>query len=88
MAKLKFDRSINLKLKGLESTKIPQGEVWRVEVGGYKMDVNGVSLLPALNNKSNSIQGMTLGGGTEFKSKADNDGLGGFITGVAFKIIN
>ena len=42
MAKLKFDRSINMKLNTGESVTVPDGEIWRAEAYDCKkLLVNG-----------------------------------------------
>lgn len=60
MAKLKYDRPINI-LRGSDtSVKIPKDEVWKVTVTPGKPDVGGVVLPPSVKlygGGTNSIQG-------------------------------
>ena len=61
MAKLKFDRSINMKLKNDESVTVPDGEIWRVEAyESTKLFINGNKAIEA----NDGIQAIpfTVGG--------------------------
>lgn len=82
MAKLKFDRSINLSLNG-NNTAVPRNEVWKVFLSGPNgssgdLKLNGTKIQN--NNGSNTVGTNLLGGGTNISGT-------GIITGVAFKVI-
>lgn len=81
MAKLKFDRSINLKLKNDESVTVPDDEIWRAEAYDCKkLLVNGEEAVES----SGGVQSIpfTFGGGVKLSTK-----FGVAVTGVAFKVI-
>lgn len=88
MAKLKFDRSINLDLKSNNKMTVPKDEVWKVTIGvdtrekNASLYINDALAYDGFNVRENgaSYLNVTLGGGTEIYGK-----LG--ITGVVFKII-
>ena len=84
MAKLKFDRSINLYLNGNNITSVPQDEIWKVFLSGPNGDsgdlkINRIKV--EWGKGSNTIGTNLLGGGTEISGS-------GTVTGVAFKVIS
>lgn len=47
MAKLKFERLINVDLKFGETVKVPSDEIWRISIyssQGYQVSINSVNL--------------------------------------------
>ena len=83
MAKLKFDRSINLSLKG-NNTAVPQNEVWKVFLSGPNgasgdLKINGITV--EMGTGSHTVGTNLLGGGTNISGT-------GTVTGVAFKVIS
>lgn len=66
MAKLKFDRSINLELNGNNQTSIPRNEVWKVFLSG-----------PYGSTGDLKINGMTVRG-----SAIGTHLLGGVLTSL------
>ncbi|MGF0096016.1 hypothetical protein ACQRC6_06205 [Peptoniphilus sp. SGI.035] len=86
MAKLKFDRVINITLTNEESAYVPRDEVWKgtlvIEKGS---EINGLIILP--DNTSNlCLQGsITLGGGCSIRRFSSGKIS---FTGVAFKVIS
>ena len=64
MAKLKFDRSINLSLKG-NNTAVPQNEVWKVFLSGPNgasgdLKINGITV--EMGTGSHTVGTNLLGG--------------------------
>lgn len=59
MTKLKFDRSINLKLSGSEISTIPMDEVWKVTLN--RCSINGY-LVSAYDTNRGFAVVATLGG--------------------------
>lgn len=83
MAKLKFDRSVNVILKQGEKTTIPQNEIWKGSTFLHQhVEVNDIEVMPFLGQGKQpySVFTMTLGGGTTITN-------GAIFTGVAFRII-
>lgn len=79
MAKLKFDRSINLVLESSDTVNIPNGEIWRVSAFATTgLGVNGAGIQSSSN--AGVPPTLTLGGGTKITG-------GGSVSGVAFKVI-
>lgn len=79
MAKLKFDRTVNLNLESNDTVTVPNNEVWRGSLftAGSFAEVNGRNI----ETKNNaSVPVLTLGGGATLKGMCS-------FTGVAFKII-
>ena len=103
MAKLKFDRKINMQLKHREAITVPEDEVWKVVIpigpdSPYAPDnaithINSVKVCsPAYGSSGNQSGGNLLGGtyvlGGGAILSVNKDGARTFITGIAFKIIN
>lgn len=78
MAKLKFDRNINVVLDNNEQTEVPKDEVWKGTRSGFD-DINGVAVNAGLGYDK-LHDSIMLGGGTKITGK-------GSISGVAFKVI-
>ena len=78
MAKLKFDRNINVVLADNEQTEVPKDEVWKGTRSGLA-DINGVAVNTG-SGFSKSIDSIMLGGGTKITGS-------GSVSGVAFKVI-
>lgn len=78
MAKLKFDRSLNVVLKDNEEIEVPKDEVWKGTRSGIGT-INGiaVNVMIEYDKLNDSIM---LGGGAKITGK-------GAISGVAFKVI-
>lgn len=79
--KLKFDRLIDIKLKGKTSTIVPTGEYWRVSfytADNYSLTVNGTKIGNVMNT------GVFVGG-----AKLENEEFSqsAIVQGVAFKVI-
>lgn len=84
MAKLKFDRSINLRLIRDNGITVPQDEVWKVFMSGPNQSdgeirINGAIVESITGGKT--IGTHLLGGGTNISGA-------GSVTGVAFKVIS
>lgn len=93
MAKLKFDRSINIKTKPGEKVTVPNDEVWKGTIFyATQLDLNG-NRIESIKSPSSGgaylfnpmISNITLGGGTIFFSTSSYNGT--VFTGVAFKVI-
>lgn len=84
MAKLQFDRSINLTLKYKEQIEIPKDEYWKVS-GFFDQlaKINNVGTMPFLGqgNQPYAFIQLTFGGGVVINGPV-------IITGIAFKIID
>lgn len=78
MAKLKFDRNINVVLNDNEQTEVPKDEVWKGTRSGLD-NINGVAVNTG-SGFSKSIDSIMLGGGAKISGR-------GSISGVAFKVI-
>ena len=78
MAKLKFDRNINVVLDNNEQTEVPKDEVWKGTRSGLA-DINGVAVNAGLGY-GKLHDGIMLGGGTKITGS-------GSVSGVAFKVI-
>ena len=76
MAKLKYDRPINMRLTNSARGTIPDGEVWKVTTGA----LNNESATTTDNPRTN------LYGGYIFKEGYKAPQM--YITGAAFKTIN
>lgn len=83
MAKLKFDRSINLSIGEYNTTNVPLDEVWKVALFGRSSDNINVNDCNAPQTYSNTstLPVVILGGGAKISGK-------GSVAGVAFKVIN
>lgn len=85
MAKLKFDRSINLELDKDNSVTVPKDEVWKGFLSAPNgnsgdLKINGNTVLGG-SNSAKTVGTHLLGGGTNISGT-------GTVTGVAFKIIS
>lgn len=78
MAKLKFDRSLNVVLNDSEQTEVPKDEVWKGTRSGLD-NINGIAVNTG-SGFSKSIDSIMLGGGAKIAGS-------GAISGVAFKVI-
>lgn len=78
MAKIKFDRNINVILKDNEEIEVPKDEVWKGTRSGTDA-INGTSV-NAVRGFNKLIDSIMLGGGAKITGK-------GAISGVAFKVI-
>lgn len=88
MAKLKFDRSINLYGRDGEVARVPNDEVWKgtlaIRYSGSELSLNSIDISSSRFDKYAPPIYTTLGGGAEIKSTV----FGFTFTGFAFKIIN
>lgn len=85
MAKLKFDRSINIVLQAKEEVKVPKDEVWKVGLTGGNVQINNFNVTDYTARYA-YVPGVLLGGGTSVLNY--NPGQPCSLTGVAFKVIN
>lgn len=77
MAKLKFDRLINVGLKSSSTTTIPKDELWKVTIFSHKSNVelNGDYI-------DTSRSAIFLANGVKLKTSGNID-----IQGIAFKTV-
>lgn len=83
MAKLKFDRSINLSIGEYNTTNVPLDEVWKVALFGRSsgnINVNDCNAPQTYSNAS-TLPVVILGGDAKISGK-------GSVAGVAFKVIS
>lgn len=82
MSKLKFDRLISLSIQSRESTKVPNGELWRVSL--YVPDVRSIYINDSgkLGETSNEL---AFSEGTIIKNMNSNFSME--IGGIAFKVV-
>lgn len=87
MAKLKFDRKLNIKMASEQSTTVPEDEVWKVSAGGG-VRINGCAFHSGSASYGGPRNGF-FGGGTVISTHNPNPSLPSpsTITGIAFKII-
>lgn len=93
MAKLKFDRIVNIKLKVGEKGTVPDDEVWKGTLTyTSQLKINDNTMESYFSPSSGGKYGVNpilsniiLGGGAIFSPQSS--GTGSF-TGVAFKVIN
>lgn len=84
MAKLKFDRSINLVINKDDNVTVPQDEVWKVFMSGPNQASIGIKINDQIVESitgGNTICTSLLGGGTKISGR-------GTVTGVTFKVIS
>lgn len=86
MAKLKFDRSINISIDDSEGTTVPRDEVWKGTLAGTfeRQFLNSIEISGQkqyVGNRANSTYYGILGGGAKISGKCT-------FTGVAFKVIS
>lgn len=88
MAKLKFDRSINILARDNESTRVPNDEVWKgtlaTRYSGAELEINGTSVAGGSRGDRAIPIFTTLGGGATLRSTV----FGFTFTGFAFKVIS
>lgn len=90
MAKIKFDRVLNIILKKDEIMNVPNDEVWKgALVYGSEISINEMPI-QSVNSLANTrymvspiFPNIMLGGGT----KINPNGSGATFTGIAFKVI-
>lgn len=83
MAKIKFDRAVNITLKYNENLVIPANEFWRGEgLFDQLAKINNTKVMPFMGqgDQPYKIVSMTLGSGIKITGAA-------IFTGIAFKII-
>lgn len=93
MAKIKFDRVLNITTKPGEKITVPSDEIWKGSVlYGSTLDINGNRIESVYSPSSNGkylfnpiLPNTILGGGTIFFSTSSNYGT--VFTGIAFKVI-
>ena len=65
MAKLKFDRKLNIKMTSKQNTTVPEDEVWKVNVGGG-VEINGCAFHRDNSNYGEPKNGLFGGGYSDF----------------------
>lgn len=80
MAKLKFDRLINLRLNDKETIVVPKNEYWKVQmqIGNYSFEVEGIQSNKKLDNYT-VVEDMII------KNVAGYSNYPLSIRGIAFK---
>lgn len=94
MAKLKFDRTLNIKTKPGEKVTVPNDEVWKgAIVYNSELRINDNTIESVHSASSDGkymfnpiLPNIILGGGTIFYEKSQYGGT--VFTGLAFKVIS
>ncbi|MET3616718.1 hypothetical protein ABID14_000338 [Peptoniphilus olsenii] len=93
MAKLKFDRSLNINIKLREKITVPYNEVWKgtitysegLYINGNYMRSSSSTLADSKYVANPILLNIILGGGATFHGIIDDIGV--TFTGLAFKVI-